>query len=144
MAQPLNPSASPAAPWQGEAFEFELTDIDDARRILDLESLSQFDVATVGRPEHWKRLRRAKLPSDRALTGPAIDWLLALPQALRPEALSRQFPRIVNTLADAWSEPERCQATFEQLLSTQRRERQGFPAAVLHELVALRNWVQVF
>ena len=54
---------------QDKGFEFEFTEIEEARRILDAESMSQFDVATVVPPEHWKRLRRAKLHTDRALTG---------------------------------------------------------------------------
>ena len=40
------------------------------------------------------------MPTDRALTDQAIDWLLALPSALRPQ-ISRQFRRIVNALAEA-------------------------------------------
>lgn len=144
MHQPEKPSTPPEPTWQDEGFEFELTDIEDARRTLDAESESQFDVFTVARPEHWKRLRRASLPTDRALTGHAIDWLMALPSALRPQNLSRQFPRIVNGLAEVWQEPEECQAAFDRLLRDGRRGRKGFPAAVHDELEALRNWTQVF
>jgi hypothetical protein len=143
MDQPKKPPTSPESVW-GEGLEFELTDIEDARRTLDAESVSQFDVFTVDRPEHWKRLRRASLPTDRALTGQAIDWLLALPPTLRPQLLSRQFPRIVNALAEVWHEPEQCQAAFDRLLRDGRKGRKGFPPAVHDELEALRNWTQVF
>jgi len=145
MDQPKKPPPPPLpeSTW-GEGFEFELTDIDEARRILDAESLSQFDVSGFDRPEHWKRLRRVSLPTDRALTGKAIDWLMALPTALRPQLLSRQFPRIVNALAEVWQEPELCQAAFDRLLRDERKGRKGFPGAVHDELVALRNWTQVF
>ncbi len=143
MDPPKKPPASPESIW-GEGFEFELTDIDEARRILDAESISQFDVSGFDRPEHWKRLRRASLPTDRALTGQAIDWLMALPTALRPQLLSRQFPRVVNALAEVWSEPELCQAAFDRLLCDTRKGRKGFPPAVHDELEALRNWTQVF
>lgn len=131
-------------PRQDEGFEFELTDIEEARRILDTESLSQFDVATIVPPEHWKRLRRQKLPTDRALTGQGIDWLIALPPALRPQCLSLQFPRIVNALAEVWDEPKRCQAALDRLLCDGRKKREGFPGAVHNELAALRDWTQIF
>lgn len=68
----------------------EFTDSEEARRILD--SASQFFLP----PEHWTRLRRGTLPTDRALTGRAIDWLLALPPTLRPQNLSVLFPRITK------------------------------------------------
>jgi hypothetical protein len=146
MDQPDKPPTSPTSPesvWD-EGLEFELTDLEEARRILDTESVSQFDVFTVARPEQWKRLRRASLPTDRALTGRAIDWLMALPPTLRPQLLSRQFPRIANALAEVWDEPEPCQAAFDRLLCDTRKGRTGFPGPVHDELEALRNWTQVF
>ncbi len=140
---PPAPPAPPESDW-GEGLEFELTDIDEARRILDAESVSQFDVSGFDRPEHWKRIRRVSLPTDRALTGKAIDWLMALPTALRPQLLSRQFPRIVNALAEVWDQPELCHAAFARLLADERKGRKGFPGGVHDELEALRNWTQVF
>lgn len=136
--------AAPVLNGGNDGFDFEVTDIEEARRILDAESESQFDVATVARPEHWARLRRAKVPTDRALTGRAIDWLIALPPKLRPQSLSVQFPRIINVLAEVWDEPERCQAAFDSLLCDGRRRRKGFPSTVHGELVALRDWAQIF
>ena len=144
MSLPEPQPAAAESGWQAEGFEFELTDIAEARRILDAESISQFDVAGIERPAHWKRLRRPSLATDRALTGQAIDWLLALPPSLRPQLLGRQFPRIVNALAEVWHEPEHCQAAFDRLLCDARKGRKGFPAAVHDELEALRNWAQVF
>jgi len=130
--------------WQDGGLEFELTDIAEARRVLDTESVSQFDVATVVSPEHSKRLRRGTLPTDRALTGRAIDWLLALPPTLRPQSLSLQFPRIINALAEVWHEPEQCQVLFDRLLCNGRHGRKGFPIVVRDELVALQKWTQIF
>ena len=144
MDQPTKKPTSSASLWQHEGFEFEWTDIEEARRILDAESMSQFDGATVVPPKHWNKLRREKVPTDRALTGAAVDWLLALPPALRPESLSRQFPRITNALAEIWHEPHQCQAAFDRLLCDERKGRKGFPAEVYAELAALRNWTQIF
>ena len=144
MDPPKKQSTASNDPTPDEGFEFELTDIEEARRILDTESVSQFDVFTVVPPGHWQRLRRPKLPTDRAVTGQAIEWLMALPPTLRPENLSVLFPRIANALAEVWHEPEQCQAALDRLLSKERKGRAGFPPAVHAELVALRNWTQVF
>lgn len=142
MDQPKN--AMSRGFWQAEGFDFELTDLDDARRALDSESISQFYVAGVVSTQHWEKLRRGKLPTDRALTGRAIDWLLALPPALRPQNLSSEFPRIANALAEVWDEPLQLGAALDKLLCDGRKGRKGFPPAVRDELIALRNWTQPF
>ncbi len=144
MDPPKKQSTPEESFWQDEGFEFEHTDFAEARRILDTESVSQFDVATVVSSQHWKKLRRATLPTDRALTGGAIDWLVALPPALRPQNLSLEFPRIANGLAEVWHEPEQFQVALDRLLCDGRKGRKGLPAAVREELVALRNWTQPF
>lgn len=140
---PPRPPPAPPRP-EDEGFDFEPTDFEDARRVLDEESITQFDVAAPTDSPHWKRLRRATVPSDRALTGKGIDWLLALPAGLRPHTLGARFPRIVNALAEIWEDPDRVQAALERLLNDGRKGRAGFPADVHAELVALRNWVQPF
>jgi hypothetical protein len=131
-------------PPDDDGLEFELTDLEDARRVLDEESISQFDVAGAASPAQWKRLRRSSLPTDRALSGSAIDWLIALPPTLRPEHLPRRFPRIVNALAVVWHDADACHVAMAKLLDDTRKGRQGFPPEVRAELVALRDWIQVF
>jgi hypothetical protein len=137
------PATAPAPPWQDEGLEFELTDLEEARRVLDSESMSQFDVVSIGSQEEdqWKRLRRPKQPTDRALGGRGIDWLLGLPASVRPQHLGLRFPRIANALADVWDDPEECRAALDKLLGDGRRGRKGFPPEVHHELVALREWM---
>ena len=144
MDPPKKPSTPLPSTWQDEGLEFEITDFGEARRILDDESISQFHVETVASPAHWKRLRRATVPTDRANNGRAIDWLLSLPPSLRPEKLSSQFPRIVNALAEVWHESGECQAALDKLLGDGRAGRSGFPREVQDELIALRDWTQVF
>ena len=138
------PSTALPSPWQGESLEFEVTDFGEAKRILDDESISQFHVETVVSPAQWKRLRRATLPTDRALSGHAIDWLISLPASLRPQKLSAQFPRIANALAQAWQEPNEFQAALDKLLDDGRNGRSGFPREVYNELMAMRDWTQTF
>jgi hypothetical protein len=142
MDPPKKPSTPPSpTSWQDEGLEFEITDFGDAKRVLDDESISQFHVETYVSPAKWKRLRRAKLPTDRALTGQAIDWLLSLPPGLHPEKLTTQFPRIANALAQAWPEPEERKAALDKLFDDGRAGRGGFPPEVQRELIALRDWV---
>ena len=88
MDQPEKQFSTTDSLRQDEGFEFELTDIKEARRILDTESMSQFDVASVVPPEQWKRLRRGKLPTDRALTRSSdrlVDGLAADIAAAKPQ-----------------------------------------------------------
>jgi hypothetical protein len=65
----------------------------------------------------WLTKRRPRLLTDRALAGATIDWLLRLPEALRPKQLSEQLPRLANQIAEAWIDPKRCLAALDDSLS---------------------------
>ena len=69
-----------------------------------------------------------------ALTGAAIDWLIQLPAELRPKAMSEQFPRIANEIAQQWHDPAGANLLFQKLLNDDRGNRRGFPADVDQEL----------
>ena len=142
MDPPKRQLAPPASTWQDKGLEFEITDFGDARRVLDDESLAQFEVAPRSSAEQWKRVRRPTLPTDRALSGQGIDWLLRLPPGVRPELLVSRFPRIVNGLAEVWNEPSECLAALDKLLGGDRKGREGFPPQVRAELIALHDWVR--
>ena len=138
----MTQSAFQGSSRQDEGFEFELTDLEEARRILDAESVSQFEVAGLMSAEHWVKRRRGTLPTDRALTGVTIDWLLSLPPTLRPQHLAQEFPRISNALSEVWHQPEQLRAALDKLLCDRRIGRRGFPASVRDELLALQRWTQ--
>ena len=118
------------------SIDFELTDIDEARRILELppEGLS---AAQELAPDYWTVRRRSPLPSDRALTGPTMDWMMSLPVPVRPLKLSERFPRVANTIAQAWANPEHCASLLAGLLTDKRGKRRGFPIEVQLELERL-------
>lgn len=129
--QPFNPSG---------LIEFEITDVADARKeadkpavIVALEKLL---------PGHWDEQRRPATPTDRALTGKAIDWLLALPANARPKALSEQFPRIANHLADHWHDLGGTQLALMRLLADERGGRKGFSLQIEQEIGRLAAHVQ--
>jgi hypothetical protein len=129
--QPFKPSG---------LIEFEFTNVDDARKeaekpaaIVALEKLL---------PGYWEEQRRPLTPSDRALTGKAIDWLMALPAIARPKALSEQYPRIANHLADHWSDLACAQLAMMRLLADERGSRKGFSLQIEQEIGRLAAHVQ--
>lgn len=119
-----------------DALEFELTDFDDARRALDELPPGVGTMHTL-EPGYWNGRRRPTQPTDRALTGAAIEWMIGLRDDLRPRELCERYPRIANFLAEAWPDPARRQQALEHLVNDERGQRAGFPHAVRMELELL-------
>jgi len=129
--QPINPSG---------LIEFEITNVADARKeaekpaaIVALEKLL---------PGYWEEQRRPPSPSDRALTGKAMDWLMALPANARPKALSEQYPRIVNHLVEHCGDLACMQLALMRLLADERGGRKGFSLQIEQEIGRLAVHVQ--
>lgn len=114
--------------------DFEPVSIDSARAALD--ELPP-DVASLINPEYWVKSRRAPLATDRALTGKTMAWLGGLPPDLRPQVTIERYARIVNSIAEAWSNPRERDKVFDHLLNDRRRGRRGFPIDVEREISAL-------
>jgi hypothetical protein len=132
----MTDTSAPKAPAPPGAIEFELTDLENAR--LALEELPEgVDKFSMLAPNYWEQRRRRPLPTDRALKGSTIEWLLKLPVALRPRELSDRYPRAANAVAAVWHGNERA-AVLDDLLSDRRGSRRGFPPEVRSELQALR------
>jgi hypothetical protein len=120
--------------------EFEFSDAKAARReaakpaaVVALEKLL---------PGHWDEQRRPLTPSDRALTGKGIDWMLSLPAYARPKTLCEQYPRIANHLADIWDNPRDTQLVLMRLLADERGQRKGFSLQVEQEIGRVAAYVQ--
>jgi hypothetical protein len=120
--------------------EFEFTDVEAARREADKPAA----VAALEKllPGYWEEQRRPLTPSDRALTGKGIDWMLGLPSNARPRALCEQFPRIANHLADIWNNPRDTQLVLMRLLADERGNRKGFSLQIEQEIGRLAAYVQ--
>ena len=134
-----NPGKQPFKP--SGLIEFEITDVNEARKeadkpaaIVALEKLL---------PGYWEEQRRPLEPSDRALTGKAIDWLMTLPAKARPKALSEQYPRIANHLAAHWGDLACTQLGLMRLLADERGGRKGFSLQIEQEIGRLAVHVQL-
>lgn len=124
-----------------DSFEFELTDFGSARQALD-EPPPGVKEAVNLMPGYWEARRRKPVPSDRALTGFAIEWLLSLPSEIRPKAVCDKYPRIVNQMAERWGNHDRMADALMKLLDDDERgNRQGFPEDVAVELRCLLEHV---
>ncbi len=76
------------------------------------------------------------MPADRMMSDQAIQWIAQLPVSVQPRKL-REIPRILNKLAAVWSDYAVCSKYLESLLIDDRGDRQGFPPAIMGELIAL-------
>lgn len=132
---------SPKPPPALDSLDFEITDFDEARRALDElpAGLVQMQQKT---PGFWEQKRRGPVPSDRALTGTAMDWVVALPPTIRPHSACEQFPRVVNAIAESWNDVPLCMRVLDHMINDYRGGRRGFPATVQAELSILMRHQQ--
>ena len=132
------PDNRPPAPIDG--FDFELTDFASAREAHDNASLEfAAEAARPAGPIDWAQRRRAPVPTDRALAGVTIDWMLALPVALRPARLADRLPRLANQIAAVWGDRQRCLGALNGLLTDDRGNRRGLPNDLRLEIQALQQ-----
>lgn len=133
-----SPKKSPA-PF--DAIDFEITDFDEARRALDElpPGLAQMQQKT---PGFWETRRRGPLASDRALTGTAMDWVVALPPDIRPHTTCEQYPRVANAIAESWNDVPLSMRVLDHMINDYRGGRRGFPATVQAELTTLMQHQQ--
>lgn len=131
---PYPPPPKPARP--PGSIDFELTDFDSARQALDDLPAGVAEVQHM-RPGFWEQQRRKSTPTDRALTGAAMDWVIGMPPALRPHATCEHFPRVINAIAESWPDVAYSLQVLEHMIRDHRGGRRGFPAGVQRELAGL-------
>jgi hypothetical protein len=91
MSPPNHPP--PFQPSAAGGLDFQAVSLDSARAALD-ELPSGVARALDAMPGYWQKNRRLPLPSDRALTGRAMDWSTQLPENVRPLVTAERYPRI--------------------------------------------------
>ena len=126
----------PKPPRSLDSIDFELTDFDAARHVLDDLPPGVAEAKHL-QPGYWEEQRRKPLATDRALTGAAMDWVIGLPATLRPHSTCEHFPRVVNAIAAAWADAAYSRQVLDHMINDYRGGRRGFPVAVGQELAAL-------
>lgn len=129
-------------PWNRRVIRFpESPDVEpeEAARAREvLETLAP-DVGSLSEPssDQWALRRRRPTVTDRAMTGTAMAWVVALPPWLRPHALCDRYPRVANQLAARWDDPRERREAMLDLIVDRRGGRRGFPPDVRMEIEAL-------
>lgn len=126
-------SNRPAPPG---SIDFQLTDLDEARRVLDLPPDGLVEAQRLA-PDYWTVRRRSPMPTDRALAGETMDWVMRLPADARPIQLCEKFPRIANAVAQAWADRSHSESLLAGMLTDRRGKRRGFPPEIQLELERL-------
>ena len=123
-------------PRSSGMMDFEPVSLASAKRSLD-ELPIGLERAFNAVPGYWEKVRRRPIGTDRALTGTALDWLIELPDNLRPHVTNERYPRVVNAIALSWPDSEERTELFDHLLNDRRTGRRGFPIEVEREIAAL-------
>lgn len=110
---------------------FEKVTLQEAKAVLDA------DVAADEKLD-WRQFRRPESPKSMLLTDYTVRWLFAQPKDLLPKTLAREYPRIVNQIADLWEQTDACVKYLDDLLIDHRGTRQGFPKKIIFELTRLK------
>ncbi len=82
---------------------------------------------------------RSHEPVELSAAAKNVMGKLAAQQPLR--TLSKDFPKVLNRLADVWNRPREFYALADSFLVDDRGDRQGFPFAALQEI---SNLVEYF
>ena len=133
MSPPPRPKFTPTS---SGVLDYKPVTLDSARAALD-ELPTGIERLLDSVPGYWNKNRRTLLPTDRALTGTAMDWARQLPRNIRPQLTAERYPRIVNAIAAAWPDGEARTRMFDHLLNDRRTGRRGFPIDVEREISAL-------
>ena len=80
-----------------------------------------------------------KKPEDDHLTAAAEGWISNLPDDIRPKVVPEMFPRIANKMAALWRHPDTFMEYMDALVVDDRGDREGFPLAVVMELVTIKD-----
>ncbi|MBS1171081.1 MAG: hypothetical protein H6R01_1999 [Burkholderiaceae bacterium] len=124
-----------------DTIEFERVTLAEAKQIIKEEKEALKPPA-----EDWSGRRMPSLPEELQLQQLTREWILGLPDEVRPLRLARQFPRIANKIASVWKTPTACDKVLDGLMIDHRGTRQGFPEAVALEIGRLKSYysTQVF
>ena len=119
-----------------EGIPSEINVSDDARR-RGAKAAPEITLPVAARND--ASYKRKATPANEPLAA-TFKWMASLPRAIRPLALLEQYPRIVNVMAQTWSDPPAFRDYMFELLVDRRGGRHGFRENVRCELLALRAY----
>jgi hypothetical protein len=103
-----------------------------------------FDPTGDGKPAKSTAPTSVSRSSDKlkesSLSKEARELLARLSECVPLDEVARQFPHIVNKLAQVWSKPTAVHKFLDSLLFDGRAGRQGFPLDVFTQLARLRSY----
>jgi hypothetical protein len=71
-----------------------------------------------------------------------IAWARSIPSTFRPRVLVIKYPRIANSLAEAWQHPRMFERQLRALMHDDRGGRKGFPFDVVQDLANLQSYFE--
>lgn len=114
-----------------EYIPFKKVTLSEAKAALDGDSAPKKKI-------DWDQVRRPQNPRGMVLTDFSVRWLFQLPKEILPKTLAREYPRIINQIADLWENPDACVKYLDALLMDDRGTRQGFPKKIVFELTRMK------
>jgi hypothetical protein len=63
-------------------------------------------------------------------------------EKLYPMQLAKQHPRIIDRIVELWKQGSALEQYLDDLLIDRRGNREGFPPAMLMEILSLKNYCQ--
>jgi hypothetical protein len=125
--------------WQRPSglVEFEYVSIASARAVVNELPGGVSDMLDRV-PGYWHRVRRPTARTDLLLLPLTMEWMRTLPKEIWPLQTGATYARVLNRIAQAWSNRDEREFVFEDLLNNRRKNRRGFPAPVKEELHALQ------
>lgn len=130
------PSGRDAAPPQG---------ITPPDTLIDSgfdEDVSSVDPDRPPSIEELKARRRPVTAEDRRVSDAALNWMASLPRDRRLMYTMLDYPHVVNSISQHWSDRSALKLYFDSLLHSKRRRRAGFSAPTQAELAALIDYAR--
>jgi hypothetical protein len=110
---------------------------DYSAKLQEEQNKKKRSEAVSGKFEH---LRKDLDPKKLKVRSSTIAWARTIPSDLRPRALVMKFPRIANSLAEAWEHPKLFEMRLRELVHDDRGGRNGFPFDVVQDLANLQTY----
>ena len=90
----------------------------------------------------YGKLRNQQEKEKLEISSAGWALLASIEESARPKELAELFPRIINRMAELWRNSRQMNLYFEELLTSNRLARKGFPLSIIQELCTLKDYYQ--